>query len=140
MLDENIIILAAKMENEKGEPDVTCLRLLLDIIQKCHTMVCSGNLLERYLRVISNLAGKHQSSVPKLLQMAIIIKAKVQLINYLPKLSNENQIPPDDVEIVRLANHANATLVTIDSRLKEAMKRLPYTIRVLTPNEAYDFV
>nr|BAJ46817.1 hypothetical protein HGMM_F29E04C23 [Candidatus Caldarchaeum subterraneum] len=72
--------------------------------------------------------------------MAIIIKAKVQLINYLPKLSNENQIPPDDVEIVRLANHANATLVTIDSRLKEAMKRLPYTIRVLTPNEAYDFV
>lgn len=139
MLDENIIILAAKMENEKGEPDLTCLQLLLDIIKKCHTMICSDNLLKRYLRILSNLQGKHQSSVPKLLHMAMG-KGKIQLINYLPELSNENRIPPDDVEIVRLANHAKAILVTTDSRLKEAVERLPYNIDVLTPHETYEFV
>ena len=39
ILDENIVILAQKQENDSAEPDATCLTLFNKIIEICHTIV-----------------------------------------------------------------------------------------------------
>ncbi len=56
VLDENIIILANKGENDRGERDATCLELLRVIETNCHALVIDmGECWERYTSQVKTL-------------------------------------------------------------------------------------
>ena len=57
ILDENIVILAQKGENDRGERDVTCLRLFGEIIRICHTIVLDSNLWRAYVVQLDELTS-----------------------------------------------------------------------------------
>jgi len=48
ILDENVVILALKQENARGEPDPICRDLFTQIIDICHTIVVDPNLWNKY--------------------------------------------------------------------------------------------
>ena len=48
ILDENVAILAQKLENDHGDTDTTCLRLFNEIIEICHSIVFDATLWEKY--------------------------------------------------------------------------------------------
>ena len=48
ILDENIVILAHKQEDDQGNPDRTCLDLMEQIIEICHPIVSDNYLWSRY--------------------------------------------------------------------------------------------
>ena len=56
ILDENVVILAQKGENDKEERDLTCLQLITQIIRICHTIILDSVLRDKYL---------HQLNLPR---------------------------------------------------------------------------
>jgi hypothetical protein len=55
ILDENVAILAQKLENDHGDTDTTCLRLFNEIIEICHSIVFDATLWEKYQIQLQNL-------------------------------------------------------------------------------------
>lgn len=147
ILDENILILAQKEENDVGERDTTCRQLLDDIIEICHTIVFDPVLWDKHFQQLRSLPP-HQPcgprSVLRLLLLATQVDGKIANTreNAVP-FPEENQIPQgsqDDVLMVRLALETGATLVTTDKPLREHLEssgvRLAYNLEVLSPDEA----
>ena len=55
ILDENIVILAQYLQNDIGEVDSTCRRLLDAIIDICHTIVLDTVLWDKYYNQLHSL-------------------------------------------------------------------------------------
>jgi hypothetical protein len=55
VLDENIILLAAKSEDLNGNRNYTCLQVIFDILRKCDIINCSQHLIEKYQKKLNNL-------------------------------------------------------------------------------------
>jgi hypothetical protein len=62
ILDENIIICAQLCTNDGGEEDLTCVHLLTQIIEICHTIVTDFTLWGKYLSQLIAYSGQ----IPKL--------------------------------------------------------------------------
>jgi hypothetical protein len=147
ILDENVVILAQKRENDRGEPDSTCLDLFNRIIDICHTIVLDPNLWDRYHRQLNRPSHSDPRVGIRLLRpfgKAVRMDGKVDLRPHnAVSFQEESSIPQgsqDDVEIVRLAVETGATLVTTDARLRQDLNRCGvqerYNLLLLSPEDA----
>lgn len=147
ILDENIVILAQKQENDSEERDSTCRQLLNDIIEICHTIVFDPLLWDKHyeqLRSLSSYQPHGPRSVLRLLQLATQVDKKIEMSSYnAPSFPEEAAIPQgsqDDVPIVRLAVETGATLVTTDRPLLADLNSCgvqeKYGLQVMSPDEA----
>lgn|GEM_PF-2130730 len=62
VLDENIVILAQKMEDESGHPDPACWELLRAIEANCHSLVFTQAVWERWMSQLSTLLRPRQKT------------------------------------------------------------------------------
>lgn len=69
VLDENIIVLAAKGENVDGQPDTTCLELLRAIEEHCHALVLAGSSYGRYTGHMKNLSRQRAPIEPRVMKI-----------------------------------------------------------------------
>ena len=141
ILDENIIELAAKGENDGGQSDFSCLTLMLEILKECHITHCSIELLEKYwkkLKVLERSSIRSASIVAKLIKH-MINQGKIRVEHNPPKLKNEEKLPPDDVFLVRLASLTNSTIISTDFPLKSKVEGRnllkKYKIKILHPSK-----
>jgi ribosomal protein L14E/L6E/L27E len=123
VLDENIILLAAKSEDVNGNRDYTCLWVINDIThRKCDIINCSHELIKKYQKKLNNLERIDKSAKFLTTLMDHIQHSKKIKMKYcLPKLSDEEDIHSDDIFIVRLAVATKSTLITTDCRLREKL-------------------
>ena len=149
ILDENVVILAQLGEGVTGESDPTCLSLVQQIIDICHTFVVDPALWEKYYRQLNQPRHAHPQEGVRLIRSltsAVQRTGKVDIgkANAAP-FREEDAIPPgswDDLGIVRLAVETGAALVTTDENLREDLISASITathdLRVLSPAEALD--
>ena len=149
ILDENVIILAQKRENDRGEPDSTCLYLLNQIIIICHPIVVDSILWRKYERqwgLLPDNAIKppHLAGV---LKSPTLPAGKLDFQRDAPQFAEETAIPPgsqDDVEIVRLAVATRAILVTTDQPLIDDLETagIPeiHKLQVVLPGDALNLL
>jgi len=124
ILDENIIELAAKVQNDKNDLDTSCATVILNIYNNCNHICCTEELLEKYRKKLKNMENRIQSSnfIAKLLVL-MQTRGKIHVEKNLPKLSKLENIPDDDIFLVKLAVKSKATLVSTDSRLKLSLEK-----------------
>ena len=146
ILDENIVILAQKAENDNEEPDTICLELVTRIIRICHTIVLDFSLREKFLQQL-NLPRSDQPQVGfrvlPVLANALRREGKIDLRPNAPSFPEEGRIPQgsqDDLEMVRLAVETRAKLVTTDTPLMDDLNSCgiqeAYDLLILSPGEA----
>lgn len=145
VLDENVIILAQKQENDRGDSDLDCLVLLNRIIEICHPIVLDSTLWGRYQSQLNKLPMA-DIVLPHLLATLTrpsLPAGKLALQDNAPAFPEETAIQQHgqgDVEIVRLAVATSAILVTTDqpllSDLETAGIRERYNLQVVSPAAA----
>ena len=69
ILDENVVILAQKGENEHGDLDETCMVLIQQIIKICHTLVLDWELWETYSKQLSKPGHAHPTAGLRVLKL-----------------------------------------------------------------------
>ena len=149
ILDENVIILAQKRENDRGEKDRTCYDLLDQIIKICHPVVVDLILWRKYERQLGLLPANaiippHLAGV---LKSPTLPAGKLEFQRDAPQFDEETTIPlgsQDDVEIVRLAVATGAILVTADRPLRDHLEAagIPkiYNFQVVSPADALNLL
>ena len=149
ILDENIVILAEKGEDDSGEPDLSCRTLFTQIIEICHTIVLDPTLWDKYHGQLRNPRYDQLQGAISLLPViynAAIIEGKVDIraidASPFPEEENIPQGSQDDLEVVRLAVETGAMLVTTDESLRHDLNACgvqeKYHLRLLSPSEALD--
>ena len=147
ILDENVVILAQLVENDHGERDTTCLELIQQIIQICHTIVYDPALRENMFQQLSRISRSQPQTGPLLIRVLMQAEHRADKVENTPgnapAFPEESTIPPgstDDTEIVRLAVETGATLVTTDQPLRDDLESTriaeKYDFEVLSPREA----
>ena len=145
ILDENIVILAQKLENDDGALDSTCRELIDKIIEICHPLVFDIALWDKYYSQLSRLREHDPHgprSILRLIHLAITVDGKLdrQDADEFPEESDIPQGSQDDLPVVRLAVHTGATLVTTDEALRDDLNssgvQEKYNLQVLSPAEA----
>ena len=123
ILDENIVILDQKQENDSGEPDSTCLRVGNDIIYICHTIVFVPVLWGKcydQLRTLPPDQPHGPRSLLRLFYLATQVDGKIENSGHdAPSFPEEQMIPQgsqDDVPMVRLAVESGKGLPTPGKR------------------------
>ena len=146
ILDENVLILAERGENEQGERDSACLNLFTSIITICHTLVIDYTLWGKYQSQLSStsiIGNRTGSQVLAVLGSVNHVSGKLVFGPNAPAFPEEQTIPQgsqDDVPLVRLAVASGATLVTTDRPLIDDLNssgvQEAYDLEVLLPEEA----
>lgn len=154
ILDENVIILAQKQQDDRGVADLTCLRLVQLIIGNHHAfMGVDYSLWRKYHKQLNGLP--HHSVVPPRLLSRLNHAGvgppndagqwtyKVTLLPDAPDFREEPAIQQHgavDVAIVRLAVATRAILVTTDQPLREDLAATgiaeKYSLQVVSPAAA----
>lgn len=149
ILDENIVILAQKFENERGEIDPTSRQLIDNIIRICHTIVYDPLLWEKHFEQLKALPSDQPFGPRSLLRQLIAAQqtdGKIEILSTnAAEFLEERDIPQgsqDDVPMVRLAVETGVTLITTDTPLREDLSssgvQEKYNLRVLSPVEALE--
>ena len=146
ILDENVLILAERGENEQGERDSACLNLFTSIITICHSLVIDYTLWGKYQSQLSStsfIGNRTGSQVLAVLSSANHVSGKLVIGPNAPAFPEEQTIPQgsqDDVPLVRLAVESGATLVTTDQALIEDLNSCgvqeKFGLQVLSPGQA----
>ena len=118
VLDINTIIFAQGYCDAKGNTDFTSATLVSLIAQNCHRIVCNNSLKKKYIENSKDLRFL------RLMKHLMYNEEKCENREYLPHYPFEKDLPPDDVEIVRLAVCAQAIFVTSDLRLRAKLQEL----------------
>ena len=149
ILDENVIILAQKREDDHGNPDRSCLDLLEQIIHICYPLVLDDSLWGKYNSQLNERRNRshHSPHVLFILARALQREGKIDWQVDTPSFPEETLIPQgsqDDVENVRLAVLTGATLVTTDNpligHLSESGITNQYDLQVVIPEDAIDLL
>lgn len=129
VLDENILVLAAKTENERGEPDPTCLELIRAIEEHCHALVLTGTSWGRYSSHMKDLGWQRTMIVPGIMAILRSLLANAEKdIRHIPnedllRIEGLERLPgidTGDSEFVRAAASVpGAILVTTDGPLTD---------------------
>ena len=140
LLDENIIILAAKLEDDRGNSDPTALRLAFRIVEKCHRLALHRTIWEAYTKHLAAIDTRqyYVSQAVSFLRDFIWNADKIdQQPDPLPEIPPGVTVPRKDHHIVRCALSAKARIVTTDGRLRQAVEACPALgLSVLNPTEA----
>jgi len=134
VLDVNTIIFAQNYRDAKGKTDFAPATLIHLIAQNCHKIVCDGSLRKKYLDSLRD------DRFEKLMKHLLFNSDKCEFHDYLPNFPFEENLPPDDVQIVKLATSANAVFVTSDGRLQTKIQELKISeshgLQVIDPAKA----
>ena len=146
ILDENVMILAQKGENDQGQRDNACLDLITRIIRICHTIVLDSILIEKYYRQLNSLRENEYQIGPQILSVlnnAFRTEGKIELRQTPSPFPEEESIPVgsrDDKPIVRLVVESRAALVTTDAPLRDGLNSCGiqenYDLDIYAPEEA----
>lgn len=147
ILDENVVILAQKGEDDHGNKDINCLDLVTSIIEICHTITVDDVLWEKYdeqLNRASNQIPQVGAYLMSLLWNALMMPNKIEGTGHIaPAFNEELLIPPGstkDTYIVRLTVETGAILVTTDGPLRQGLEssgiQSTYGLTVVSPEEA----
>ena len=146
ILDENVMILAQKGENDQGQRDNACLDLITQIIRICHTIVLDSILIEKYYRQLNGLRDNDYQIGPQILSVlnnAFRTEGKIDIRKASPSFPEEESIPDgstDDTPIIRLAVESRAALVTTDAPLRDDLNscgiQKNYDLEIYSPEEA----
>ena len=149
ILAENIIILAQRKEDPQGNFDATCINLIDQIIEICHTIVIDVSLWGKYQQQLSRIStvGLGPPNFFHLIQGARQRNGKLRFRPNSPPFPEETNIPQgsqDDVPIVRLAVETGAVLVTTDhpliNDLETAGIQEIYGLQVVSPENALELL
>lgn len=131
VLDENVIVFAAKGESVDGRPDTTCLELLRAIEEHCHALVLAGSSYGRYSRQMKDLVRQRAPIEPRVMKilksLATNLDKDMRYIpdEELPRIEGLEQLPgvdEGDAKFVRAAAAVTgAILVTLDGPLVTAV-------------------
>ena len=145
VLDENILILAEKGENDRGESDPTCLDIYTQIITICHTLVVDPALWGKYQSQLSpsgNIGFREGYRILAVLDSASRVPGKLEFRPGASAFPEEESIPQgsqDDVPIVRLVVETGSALVTTDEALREGLNSCGvqerYNLQLLAPDQ-----
>jgi len=147
ILDENCLMHAANFEDWQGNESTTALRMITVIEDNCHGILVSNELKEKYLKNTIPKITKNRypaaNAVTVLIRNIMPAKNKFNYWNYkiYPLPVSEDEIPPEDLYLVRLAHCSKETLVTWDLDLIKALNpdenglSEKYNIRVLNPEQ-----
>lgn len=142
VLDENIIVLSSKMENDHGDDDPTCTILLGKIFEKKDTIFVNQELQEKYVTKLNSL-DKFAPAAVYTRKMLLNLGAAglLRFESFCPDIFDENLLPSDDVFIVRLVVRISGSLVSTDDRLEIKMNDAKvfenYKIEFLNPSIVY---
>ena len=112
LLDENIVRFAL-------EGNVGAIELVQRIGKNCHRLTFCHELWEKYRQHFS-----HRRSDPRIRRLIDSImrnSLKLEYVLYTDPIEGEESLPRKDVYLVRLAASSQATLVTEDGPLREAL-------------------
>lgn len=147
IIDENVAILAQKMENDQGEADITCRRLVESIIEICHSLVFDTVLWDKIYHQLLDYTRDQPFGARSLLRLIFLAMERdgkiINIGSEAPPFAEETEIPQgsqDDKFIVRLAVASGATLVTTDGPLRDDLAacsiQARYALSVLSPEGA----
>ena len=143
VIDENVFILAHVLQNEHGEPDLSSIQLIVAIRVNRHAIALDPDLWRRYCQKANWSLVSTAPSVIGLIRDAMSDSETCRFETNLPAIAKEDQVPADDVLIVRLAVLTRAILGTTDAQLKNALEAASIVadtgIRVLLPEAALPF-
>lgn len=144
VLDENVLILAAKQEDEHGKTNDTCLRLFHRIVEICHSLVLDAAIWNKYCHQLSHLSGVEYQT-PHLLHELRELSANPEKLVFetnpaeLPEEASLSSKAMDNVEFIRRAIASSAILVTTDTPLRDELREkgviARYGLEVLLPGE-----
>jgi hypothetical protein len=141
LLDENILYHAIRGVDQHDRPDDTATRLVLTIVEICHSLVIHNEVMVRYLRILGKLKRERAPHLPpgyffnQLLKRADKRSFEYEDLPALPEGCGD--IPRKDEYLVRAALISRPLLVTADEPLYDAVRGHPeLRIEVLRPREA----
>lgn len=142
LLDDNVLYHAIRGVDRHDRPDDTSARLLITIVEVCHSLVIHQSLRVRYLRIIERLRYERPPHLePAYLLNQLLVRADKRTLEYdeLPAVPEQWRIPTEDVFLVQAALISHPLLVTADEPLHDALKAHPESgIQVFWPVEAIE--
>jgi hypothetical protein len=144
LLDENIVILAAKGEDDHHNPDLTATNLVDLIARNCHRITMSVALWRRYWLHLKALEGRKEHSIQQFVAFFVtqlMWNSAKAVFDYaeLEDLPEGAGIPRKDVDIVRSALRSKPypRIVTTDQPLTEAVNASPELgLTIVGPSDA----
>ena len=143
LLDENILYHAIRGVDLHDQPDDTATRLVLTIVEVCHSLVIHNDLRVRYLKILGKL--KYEGApylAPAYFFNQLLRRADKRTIQYgdLPDLPEGcSDVPRKDEYLVQAALISRPLLVTADEPLYNAIRNHPELgIEALKPREALE--
>jgi hypothetical protein len=129
IIDENIIYCGIRGVDIHNNQDFSSTMFLLYVAHNCHKIVADDKLSKRISKHLKVL--EEQRSFKPIPHYDLFVNSFVRNPNKFVRefgvepseLSNEDELPPKDVFIVRAAKYFNATIVTLDGKLKMAIDR-----------------
>lgn len=145
VFNENVLILAYKKEDESGNIDDTCARVLYNVIQSSYQIVVDASIWSKYYHQLHQLS-KDTYGVPHILHILDNLRFDssrfIFIYEEIPSLDEEIHLSAkimDDIDFIRLAVYSKAILVTTDNPLKEELEGAniieKYGFSVLKPEE-----
>ena len=141
LLDENILYHAIRGVDRYDKPDDTATRLVLTIVEVCHSLVIHNELMARYLKILGKLRSQRALYLPpgyffnQLLKRTDKRTFEYEALPTLPEGCSD--IPREDEYLVRAALISRPLLVTADEPPYDAIRNHPeLRIEVLRPHEA----
>jgi hypothetical protein len=145
VLDENIIVFAESLTDSKNQFNTMSLMVIALIIGNCDAIVADETLMTKYyekFRSLQNDAkGVRGPAVTRMLTQLMNNSAKYIFSDSPAAIDGEEEIPREDVFLVRLAAATQSTLVTRDDELltkvKESKINKRYSFEIGTPEEIF---
>ena len=142
VLDENIIVLSSKMENDQGESDPTCSILLGNIFERNDMIFVNEELQEKYkTKLVSLNTFAPAAAYTRKMLLHLLGAGLLRFEPFCPDIHDENLLPSDDVFIVRLVVRISGSLVSTDDRLQVKMNDANiftnYTVEFTNPENVY---
>lgn len=143
VLDECVVLFAQNFSDQYGNEDFKSAHLVISIADNCHKIAVNDYLMKKYYEKTSDIEHIKQTvsfKVIRIIRYMLKDSDKHKYIAFIPNYPFENEIPSDDLPIVKTAVHAQAIFVTSDRRLRQKIEELElpqrHNIKVLCPEEA----
>ena len=150
VFDLNTFRFAATLKNEKGNDDPFSQKLLVEIINKCNTIIIPKGYINKYYSILSKLKyceDSFDNDIFGLWRNCWSTRGKLDIKDdESPPLDEDGKYHDDDIDIVRLIADTNnrSVLVSTDNDLIKKLKELgmprKYNFSILRPEQAIDLV
>lgn len=142
LLDENILLHAIRAVDRHNNRDETAARVILTIVEVCHSLVIHNDVMVRYIKKLNEV--KHERSPflsPSYVFNQLLKRSDKRILQYddLPTLPEGCTLPRKDEYLVRAALISRPLLVTADEELYGAIRSQPMLgLEALSPQEALE--